>query len=145
MVTSNDLELNLCVEVAIEDGGWAERLPPAPGSSDTAPVTVSFDDLELAARDRTAVTALGYQVVGTGAVRHVSDVAHVMVSLSTVERHPRWWRGLLDIAVRVYDLRFGPVQMALSDVLRAHREQRHNGTAPMHDQLRSRTRRPPNV
>jgi hypothetical protein len=120
MVTTDDGELRLCVEVAVAEGTWVERLPPAPS---TRSVTVSFDDLELAARDRTAVDDLGYTVVGTGAVRHTHDVAHLLVPLSAVEDHPRWWRAVLDLATRVYDLRFGPVQLALSEVLRAHADQ----------------------
>ena len=145
MVTSDDHDLRLCVEVAIADGAWVERLPPAPGNPESAPVTVSFDDVELAARDRTGVTALGYRVVGTGAVSEVHDAAHLLVSLSLVERHPRWWRALLDIAARVYDLRFGPVQMALREVLRVHEAPRRNGVAPTHDRHRSPARRPPNA
>lgn len=117
MVTTDDHEVRLCVEIAVEDGAWVERLPPAPGSE---PLTVSFDDIELAARDRTAVDELGYTVVGTGGIGHARDVAHVLVPLPAVERHPRWWRALLDLAARVYDLRFGPVKLALADVLRVH-------------------------
>jgi len=116
MMTDDD-EVSLCVEVAVSDGAWVERLPPAPV---TGPVTLSFDDLELAARDRTAVTDLGYVVVGTAGVRLADDVAHLLVSQDVVERHARWWQALLDVASRVYDLRFGPVQMVLADVLRLH-------------------------
>lgn len=143
MVTTDDHELNLCVEVAIEDGSWVERLPPAPA---THPVTVSFDDVELAARDRTAVTDLGYAVVGTAAVGHVSDVAHLLVPLRTVERHPRWWRTMIDLASRVYDLRFGPVQMALGDVLSLHLPPASaNGSATSEFTPRDRARRRPNA
>jgi hypothetical protein len=126
MVTTDDGELQLCVEVAVTDGTWLEQLPPAPS---TRPVTVSFDDVELAARDRTAVDDLGYTVVGTGAVGHAEDVAHLLVPLSAVEDHPRWWRAVLDLATRVYDLRFGPVQLALADVLRAHADHARTGSA----------------
>jgi hypothetical protein len=117
MVTTDEHELHLCVEVAVEDRSWIERLPPAPASH---PVTLSFDDVELAARDRTAVADLGYAVVGTAAVGHAADVAHLLVPLRTVERHPRWWRTMVDLASRIYDLRFGPVRMALRDVLVLH-------------------------
>ena len=117
MVTTDEHELHLCVEVAVEDGSWIERLPPAPASH---AVTVSFDDVELAARDRTAVTDLGYAVVGTAGVGHAADVAHPLVPLRTTERHPRWWRTMVDLASRIYDLRFGPVQMALTEVLALH-------------------------
>jgi hypothetical protein len=127
MVTTDEHQVSLCVEIAVDDGSWVDRLPPAPGSS---PVSVSFDDVELAARDRTAVTDLGYQVVGTAGARHVSDVAHLLVPQAVVERHTRWWRALLNLASRVYDLRFGPVQHALGDVLRLHADQRASAAAP---------------
>jgi hypothetical protein len=143
MVTTDDHELNLCVEVAIEDRSWIERLPPAPA---TYPVTVSFDDVELAARDRTAVTDLGYAVVGTAGVGHVTDVAHLLVPLRAVERHPRWWRTMLDLASRVYDLRFGPVQMALGDVLALHLPApSSNGSSTSFTTPRDRARRRPNA
>jgi hypothetical protein len=143
MVTTDDHELNLCVEVAIEDRSWIERLPPAPA---THPVTVSFDDVELAARDRTAVTDLGYGVVGIAGVGHVTDVAHLLVPLRAVERHPRWWRTMLDLASRVYDLRFGPVQMALGDVLALHLPApSSNGSGTSFTTPRDRARRRPNA
>ena len=142
MVMTDDHEASLCVEVAVDDGSWVERLPPAPGSG---PVSVSFDDVELAARDRTAVTDLGYVVVGTAGVRHTDDVAHLLVSQAVVERHTRWWRALLDLAARVYDLRFGPVQFALADVLRLHADQLPETTSATPPGLHAPGRRPPTV
>lgn len=142
MVTTDDGELRLCVEVAVADGAWVEQLPPAPS---TRPVTISFDDLELAARDRTAVDDLGYTVVGTATVRHADDVAHLLVPLSAIEDHPRWWRAVLDLAERVYDLRFGPVQLALVDVLRAHTRSTRTGSGPTRPRLRSPDRPRPSA
>jgi len=142
MVMTDDHEASLCVEVAVDDGSWVERLPPAPGSG---PVSVSFDDVELAARDRTAVTDLGYVVVGTAGVRHTDDVAHLLVSQAVVERHTRWWRALLDLAARVYDLRFGPVQFALADVLRLHSVQSSGTRSATPPGLHAPGRRPPTV
>jgi hypothetical protein len=140
MVMTDDHEVSLCVEIAVDDGSWVERLPPAPGSG---PVSVSFDDVELAARDRTAVTDLGYVVVGTAGVRHTDDVAHLLVSQAVVERHARWWRALLDLAARVYDLRFGPVQFALADVLRLHGAEPPGTTSATPPRLLAPGRRPP--
>jgi hypothetical protein len=84
------------------------------------------------ARDQRAVEQLGYVTVGVGTVGHVQDVAHLLISLEIVNAHPRWWRALLDLAQRVYDLRFGPVQLALRDVLTRHHgaELRNGRTAP---------------
>lgn len=140
MVMTDDHEVSLCVEVAVDDGSWVERLPPAPGSG---PVSVSFDDVELAARDRTAVTDLGYVVVGTAGVRHADEVAHLLVSQAVVERHMRWWRALLELATRVYDLRFGPVQFALAEVLRLHADHVADPSTTTPPRLRAPGRRPP--
>ncbi len=140
MVTTDDREVSLCVEIAVDDGSWVERLPPAPGSGS---VSLSFDDVELAARDRTAVTDLGYVVVGTAGVRHTDDVAHLLVTQAVVERHTRWWRALLDLAARVYDLRFGPVQFTLADVLRLHAAKVPSTTAATPPRLLAPDRRPP--
>jgi hypothetical protein len=143
MVTSDEQAQYLCVEIAIQDGAWLDRLPPAPGGAEATPFTLSFDDLELAARDRTAVTDLGYLVVGTGRVGHVTDVAHLLVPHEAAERHPRWWRALLAGASRVYDMQFGPVRMALREVLAVHREPPANGTPTT--ALRARDPRPPSA
>ena len=128
MVTADDQELGLCVEVSIQDASWIEDLPPAPA---TSPVTMTFDAETLAARDADAIEELGYRYAGTAAVRHIQQVAHVTVSWDLVKRHPRWWRALLDLAHRVYDLRFGPVQHALRDVLGVHVAARRSATATM--------------
>ena len=116
MITSDD-ELSLCVEICVEDATWVEDLPPAPSSGR---VSVSFDDAGLAARDRAAVEELGYPCVGVAATRNAHQVAHVLVSQATVTAHTRWWRAVLDAAERVYDLRFGPVQVLLRDVIALH-------------------------
>jgi hypothetical protein len=127
MVTNADQQLSLCVEVCVTDAAWIEDLPPAPANRH---ITMSFDSARFVARDQRAVQQLGYVGVGVGAVGHVRDVAHLLVSLEIVNGHPRWWRALLDLAQRVYDLRFGPVQLALRDVLaRHHGAQPHNGRA----------------
>jgi hypothetical protein len=117
MVTHPDQQLSLCVEVSVENAAWIEDLPPAPVNRH---ITVSFDSARFVARDQQAIEQLGYTGVGVGAVSHVSDVAHLMVPLDVVNNHRRWWRALLDLAQRVYDLRFGPVQLALRDVLAQH-------------------------
>jgi hypothetical protein len=117
MVTNTDQQLSLCVEVCVEDASWIEHLPPAPAKRH---ITVSFDSARFVARDQRAIEQLGYTGVGVGAVNHVHDVAHLLVPLEAVNGHPRWWRALLDLAQRVYDLRFGPVQLALRDVLATH-------------------------
>jgi hypothetical protein len=129
MVTNADQQLSLCVEVCVEDATWIEDLPPVPANRH---ITLSFDSARFVARDQRAVEQLGYVTVGVGTVGHVQDVAHLLISLEIVNAHPRWWRALLDLAQRVYDLRFGPVQLALRDVLTRHHgaELRNGRTAP---------------
>lgn len=124
MITNDDQQLSLCVEVGVQDATWIEDLPPAPANR---LVSVSFDSTTFMARDREGVEELGYVCVGVGRAGHVSDVAHLLVSQEIVEAHPRWWRALLDLAERVYDLRFGPVQMVLRDVLALHHGDLRNG------------------
>lgn len=119
MVINAEPPLRLCVEVSVEDPAWIEHLPPAPANHD---VRISFDSARFVARDQQAVTELGYPCVGVGVVTHTSDVAHLLVPIDVVTSHPRWWRALLDLARRVYDLRFGPVQIALRDVLARHHD-----------------------
>ena len=127
MVTNADQQLSLCVEVRVTDAAWIEDLPPAPANRH---ITMSFDSARFVARDQRAVEQLGYVSVGVGAIGHAQDVAHLLVSLEIVNGHQRWWRALLDLAQRVYDLRFGPVQLALRDVLvRHHGAQLRNGRA----------------
>lgn len=127
MVSNQDQRLSLCVEVCVEDATWIEDLPPAPAGCH---ISVSFDSARFVARDQQAVVELGYTCVGVGVVGHTSDVAHLLVPLEIVQGHARWWRALLDLARRVYDLRFGPVQLALRDVLARHHGEQHNGLAP---------------
>lgn len=117
MTGNEDQRLSLCVEVRVEEATWIEDLPPVPADRR---ISLSFDAAAYVTRDRRAVEELGYVCVGVGAVRHVTDVAHLLVPPDAVENHTRWWRTMLDLAERVYDLRFGPVQMALCDVLAAH-------------------------
>jgi hypothetical protein len=118
MIATDDRELCLCVELRAEQPAWVEDLPPAPVDGR---VTASFGTTPLTARDRAAVAELGYEPVGTAVVGHADEVVHLMVPLALVERHPRWWRAVLDAATRVFDLRFGPVQLALRTVIETHR------------------------
>jgi hypothetical protein len=128
MVANADQQLSLCVEVCVEDATWIEDLPPTPANRH---ITLSFDSARFVARDQQTVEQLGYVSVGVGTVGHVRDVAHLLVPVEIVNDHPRWWRALLDLAQRVYDLRFGPVQLALRDVLaRHHTADTRNGQVP---------------
>ena len=117
MITNDDQQLSLCVEVRVDDAAWIEDLPPAPAGRH---VSLSFDSARFVARDRQAVEELGYACVGVAGVGHVDGVAHLLVTADVVTAHTRWWRALLDLAQRVSDLRFGPVQMVLRDVLALH-------------------------
>lgn len=117
MISTDERDLRLCVEISTDEPRWLEDVPPTPAG---ATVTVSFGAAWLAARDQATIGELGYHSVGTAAVGHAEAVAHLLVPLALATRHPRWWRAVLDAADRVYDLRFGPVQVALHAVIAAH-------------------------
>lgn len=116
-MTPDSRPLDLCVEFPADRPEWVEELPPTPAGR---VVTMSFAAAALRDRDATVVTDLGYRVVGVAAPAQHDDVAHLLVSWDVVARHERWWRTVLDAARRVYDLRFGPVQQVLAEVIDLH-------------------------
>lgn len=99
--------------------GWARDLPPVPLGHR---VSVSVNSLDgLCARPE--LEARGYAFVGMhhSALRPVgSDVADLLVAGSLAHTHPHWWRALAARAERAFPLSFGPVRIALGDVVRAH-------------------------
>lgn len=100
---------------------WA-GFPAVPEDSD---VTVSFST-PGAARDAEALEALGYRAVGVvGGDGSAEPVADFLVSQTVIEHHPHWWRSLAERSDRAFSLAMGPVQTALAEVLRTHREPLH--------------------
>ncbi|HWB71911.1 MAG TPA: hypothetical protein VG452_06815, partial [Egibacteraceae bacterium] len=105
----------------------ARRLPPAPAGP---PVTVSFSSSLAAGEHAGALQALGYRVVGVagaadgpaaaGGGPSEAPTARFLVPTAVAEAAPGWWRALAGRADRVLDLAFGPVAVALADVLELH-------------------------
>lgn len=119
------------VRIPVTEAPWHGALPPVP-SGTTVTVTVSDPGLgpdpgpgDPGDDDPPTgdVPPAGYRLVGVASVLpHGTGggFADVLVTAATRERHPDWWRSLLDRASHVYDLRFGPVRHALSPLLAVH-------------------------
>lgn len=107
------------LRVALPAGGAWAGFPPVPVDAD---VSVSFST-PTAARHAAALEALGYRTVGaTPADGRGLPTADFLVCQAVIERHPHWWRSLAQRSDRAFSLAMGPVQAALAEVLRAHRE-----------------------
>ena len=96
--------------------GWAHGLPSVP---DGLRVGVTVGDPSVT-EDASELAARGYDLIGFVAGRRPGMHADVLVSAALREDHPRGFAALLLVAERVFDLRFGPVQLALHDELIAH-------------------------
>jgi hypothetical protein len=106
------------VRLPITGDRWAEDLPPVPHGFD---VTMSFSTEDAAAVHGEAVGLLGYRVVGVH-TEQVGDApcADVLVPQALIAQRPRWWRALTARADRSYGLAFGPVRLAVAEVLQVH-------------------------
>ena len=104
------------VRVAADDPSWVHGLPSVPDhlrvSITVADATLTSDEGRLAER--------GYDLIGVVPGRRPGHHADILVSSTLRAEHPRWFAALLLVAERVFDLRFGPVQVALRDELAAH-------------------------
>jgi hypothetical protein len=106
------------VRVAIVDALWVLGLPPAPGGERIG-VTVGRADL-VNETVRAALSDRGYDLIAVVEGRRPGPHADLLVPASLRTEHPRWFAALLLVAQRVFDLRFGPVHVALHDELLAH-------------------------
>ena len=107
------------VRVRASDRGWAARLPQVPDGR-TLTVTVGHPGLLPVPADD--LVRNGYRLVGVAAEHHpIGRSVDVLVPPDLQREHPEWWRGLLDRAERVFDLRLGPVQRVLAVELGLHR------------------------
>lgn len=96
---------------------WVRSIPSAPTEIRIG-VTVGDESLASHADD---LRLRGYDLLGVVPGRRPGLHADLVVTATLREEHPRWFAALLLVAVRVFDLRFGPVHLALRDELRAHR------------------------
>jgi hypothetical protein len=95
---------------------WVTGLPSLPG-----PARVSVTVGDAALRDDASALALrGYDLIQVVPGRRPGPHADVLVPALLRDEHPRWFAALLLVAARVFDLRFGPVQLVLHDELVAH-------------------------
>jgi len=109
------------VRIAAAGSGWVQGLPPVP---DTERIGVTVGDAALRV-DRDALALRGYDLIDVVPGRRPGRHADLLVVSHLRETHPRWFAALLLVADRVFDLRFGPVHVALHDELVAH--------LPVHD------------
>lgn len=106
------------MRIAVESRDWTS-VPPAPPGTD---ITVSFS-CAAAARSAPTLAALGYRCVGLSSVSaSPRPVVDFLVPQALVDQHGQWWRAMAGHAERIFALGFGPVQIALREVLRAHRD-----------------------
>lgn len=106
------------VRLSVGTQGWTS-LPPAPAGTD---ITVSFS-CAAAAEFAPTLTALGYRCVGLSPISASRQpVADFVVRQAIIDAHRQWWRTMADHAELIFALAFGPAQVALHAVLRAHRQ-----------------------
>ena len=107
------------MRLPVQDGEWAESLPPAPGAHR---VTVSLSSVGLADEHAEALALLGYVVVDGPAIldRAAGDVAWLVVSEALALGHPRWWASVRGLSDAVYRLDLGPVRRRFAAVLEPH-------------------------
>jgi len=104
------------VRIAADDPAWVHGLPSLPESLRVG-VTVGDASLTVHAEE---LAARGYDLIDVVPGRRPGLHADVLVTAALREQHPRWFSAMLLVAQRVFDLRFGPVQIALHDELVAH-------------------------
>jgi hypothetical protein len=104
------------VRLRADEPAWVRALPPMPGRARLG-ITVGTKEL-LAARDELAER--GYDLLGLVTGRRAGPHADVLVPGDLREAQPRWFAALMLPAQRVFDLRFGPVHVALRAELAVH-------------------------
>lgn len=104
------------VRVPADAADWVHGLPAVPDGGRVG-VTVGTDELLAVAA---ALDVRGYDLLGAVAGRWPGRHADLLVLPELREAHPRWFAALLLVADRVFDLRHGPVHVALRAELAAH-------------------------
>jgi hypothetical protein len=110
------LEGAVLVRIATVETEWFRALPSVPEGRRVG--------LTLGRAESTdATTELhrrGYDLVGVVTARGEGAHADVFVSAELRTSAPRWYASLLLPALRVFDLRFGPVHLVLRAEIDAH-------------------------
>lgn len=104
------------VRVPAVEMEWVHALPPLP-DGERLGVTVGDAGLLDAA---SALAERGYDLLAAVGGRWPGRHADLLVPPQLREQHPRWFAALLLVAERVFDLRHGPVHVALRAELAAH-------------------------
>lgn len=108
------------VRVRADSPAWIDQLPALPPGDE---VTVSVSDAALRAVPSDTLARTGYRIVGVHPWRAATDghgTVDLLVTAAIADRHPRWWRDLLAVADRAFDLRLGPVQRVLGQEIALH-------------------------
>jgi hypothetical protein len=111
---------SVVVRVHADGPGWVLALPPLPGRARLG-ITVGEDGLAASSDE---LAARGYDLLAVVAGRRPGPHADVLVPSDLREAQPRWFAALMLPAERVFDLRFGPVHVALRDELAVHLAER---------------------
>lgn len=111
---------DVLVRLPATDRRWPNTLPPVP---DGEVLTITVGKVGLLPHDEQTLITAGYRIVGVRSSQRTGTGASidVLVPGTLRDAHPRWWRQLTASAERVFDLRFGPVQVLLGSQLARHR------------------------
>ena len=104
------------VRVGADAATWAHGLPPVPAPHRIG-VTVGLEHLRS---DMVELSRRGYDLIDVVGGRRPGAHAYLLIPAVLRDEHPRWFAALLLVSERVFDLRFGPVHVALHDELVAH-------------------------
>ena len=110
----------MLVRVRADAPTWISAVPPVPAGE---VVTVSVSDPGLRDVATADLLRCGYRIVGVHPWRAATDghgTVDLLVTATLIEQHPRWWRELLAVADRAFDLRLGPVQQVLGQEIALH-------------------------
>jgi len=111
-------QADLLVRLPVEDAAWAATLPTTPEGT-TVTVTVGHPDLVPVSLATTCEH--GYRIVGVATSnRPIGSTIDILVPESLRLAHPAWFDVIVHRAVRVFDLRLGPVQAVLAAQLDLH-------------------------
>jgi hypothetical protein len=116
MLRSRPTEGPVLVRIDARDATWVSGLPTV---IDGRRLGMTVGDTALSSSG-TELAARGYDLIDVVPGRRPGRHADVLVPADLRTMHPRWFAGLLLVAERVFDLRFGPVHVALHDELVAH-------------------------
>ncbi len=104
------------VRVPAADAEWVHALPPVPDGGRLG-VTVGDATLTAAAGP---LADRGFDLLAAVPGRWPGRHVDLLVPATLRASHPRWFAALLLVAERVFDLRHGPVHLALRAELAAH-------------------------